>query len=53
VISLRYGIGDVPKSVRDVARRLGLMEKRVREIEANALERLAVHREIEALAEAA
>jgi RNA polymerase primary sigma factor len=55
VISLRYGIGEAPepKTVREVARRLSLREKRVREIEAEALERLAVHREVEALAEAA
>ncbi len=53
VISLRYGIEAEPETVREVARRLGVKEKRVREIEAKALERLAVHREIEALAEAA
>jgi RNA polymerase primary sigma factor len=53
VISLRYGIDEEPKTVREVARRLTLKEKRVREIEAEALERLAVHREIEALGQAA
>jgi RNA polymerase primary sigma factor len=54
VISLRYGIDDEkPKAVREIARRFGLKESRVREIEAEALERLAVRREIAALREAA
>jgi RNA polymerase primary sigma factor len=52
-IFLRYGIDEEPMTVREVSRRLGVKEKRVREIEAKALERLAVHREIEAFAEAA
>ncbi|MGH3029364.1 MAG: sigma-70 family RNA polymerase sigma factor [Gaiellaceae bacterium] len=53
VISLRYSIDDEePKTVREVARRLGLKEPRVREIESEALDRLAVRREIEALREA-
>ena len=54
MISLRDGIDDEePQTIREVARRFGLKEARVREIEAEALDRLAVHCEIEALREAA
>ena len=54
VIELRYGIdGDDPQSLEEIGRRLGLTRERVRQIEAQALERLAVNREIEALREAA
>jgi RNA polymerase primary sigma factor len=54
VIELRYGIGgDDPQSLDEIGRRLGLTRERVRQIEAQALERLAVKREIEALREAA
>jgi RNA polymerase primary sigma factor len=54
VLTLRYGLGrDEPQSLEVIGRHLGLTRERVRQIEAQALERLAVKREIEALREAA
>ena len=51
VLKLRYGLdGDEdPKSLDEIGRRLGLTRERVRQIEGQALQRLAVNREIEAL----
>jgi RNA polymerase primary sigma factor len=51
VVKLRYGLnGDRdPASLEAIGQRLGLTRERVRQIEANALEQLAVNREIEAL----
>ncbi|MDP8943755.1 MAG: sigma-70 family RNA polymerase sigma factor [Actinomycetota bacterium] len=54
VVKLRYGInGDEPTPLRETGRRLGLSPERVRQVEAEALKRLATSREVDALREAA
>ncbi|HLL86903.1 MAG TPA: sigma-70 family RNA polymerase sigma factor, partial [Thermoleophilaceae bacterium] len=54
VVKLRYGInGDEPTPLRETGRRLGLSPERVRQLESEALEHLAMKREVEGLREAA
>jgi RNA polymerase primary sigma factor len=51
VIKLRYGInGDIsPASLEEIGRRMRITRERVRQLEMNALERLALERELEGL----
>jgi RNA polymerase sigma factor (sigma-70 family) len=55
VIELRFGLDcdDEPASLSETGRSLGISAERVKRIEASALERLALEREIAALAEEA
>jgi RNA polymerase primary sigma factor len=52
VLVLRYGLADYePKTLEDIGRRLGLTRERVRQIEVEALRRLATLREMESVAQ--
>jgi RNA polymerase primary sigma factor len=54
VVELRFGMdGPEPMTIDQVAKRLDLSRDQVRQLEADALERLAVEREIQALRNAA
>jgi RNA polymerase primary sigma factor len=51
VVMLRYGLNDAdPKTLEEIGRRLGLTRERVRQIEVEALKRLATLHEMEAVA---
>jgi RNA polymerase primary sigma factor len=51
VVILRYGLDDAePKTLEDIGRRLGLTRERVRQIEVEALKRLATLHEMESVA---
>jgi RNA polymerase primary sigma factor len=51
IIRMRYGLGEEePATLREIGRRMGLTSERVRQLERNALEHLAMRREADALA---
>ena len=51
VIALRFGLhGTEPKTLDEIGRRLGFSRERARQLESNALKRLAELRELEPLA---
>jgi RNA polymerase primary sigma factor len=51
IVRMRYGLDpeQEPKSLEEIGRRLGITRERVRQIETQALQRLAEQREIAAL----
>jgi RNA polymerase primary sigma factor len=51
IVVYRYGLGEAePKTLEEIARRLGLTRERVRQLEVEALRRLATLREMQAVA---
>jgi len=54
VLRMRFGLeGEEPKTLKEIGECLGLTRERVRQIEGEALKRLAMTRELEGLSEAA
>ena len=55
IIELRFGVDGEPQplTIKEIARRLRISARRVQELEASGLERLALNREIQALNDAA
>jgi RNA polymerase primary sigma factor len=51
IIRLRYGLEGEPLTLAQVGRQLGITRERVRQIEAEALERLSIERELQELHE--
>lgn len=51
IIRLRYGLDGKPLSLAQIGRRLGITRERARQIEAEALERLSIERELQELHE--
>lgn len=53
VIELRYGFVDGPRTLEETASEIGISRDRLRKLEAEALEQLALNREVDGLREAA
>jgi RNA polymerase primary sigma factor len=53
VLELRYGFAGEPLGLTEIGRRLGITRERVRQIETDALHRLSLERELQALRDAA
>jgi RNA polymerase primary sigma factor len=53
VVALRFGLDGEPATLREAGRKLGISTERARQVEEQALRRLAENNELEALREAA